>query len=83
MADANYFVITVAKCDPTYVPTAMNRSEVSSMTLNPKPVQSLSGQASSPPENKPAHWLCSRPTKEWTDLKKRWMCMQRLRIMQR
>jgi hypothetical protein len=25
MADANYFVITVAKCDPTYVPTAMEQ----------------------------------------------------------
>ena len=25
MADANYFVITVAKCDPTYVPTAMGQ----------------------------------------------------------
>ncbi len=25
MADANYFIITVAKCDPTYVPTAMEQ----------------------------------------------------------
>ena len=25
MADANYFVITVARCDPTYVPTAMEQ----------------------------------------------------------
>jgi hypothetical protein len=25
MADANYFVIAVAKCDPTYVPTAMEQ----------------------------------------------------------
>ena len=25
MSDPNYFVITVAKCDPTYLPTAMEQ----------------------------------------------------------
>ena len=37
MADPKYFVITVAKCDPTYVPTAMEQVGSVIDDLNPRP----------------------------------------------
>jgi len=39
MADANYFVITVAKCDPTYVPTAME--QIGSVIVDPRACYAL------------------------------------------